>query len=728
MNRLITLLAFIVPSLLYAQTAEDLEVITWDVPMLPEHVTLDGVISPGEYEDAVTIELDYEVDPGLNATPKLQSWGYVYRGQDALIVAFRCVFDPSDFRATLTRRDEAWEGDFIGIALDVYGDTRNMVYIGSNPYGVQLDIKKNDPNSIRDNFDISYNVNFESWAHIDSNFYTVEMRIPFSSLQFSSKNEQRWKFSFFRQYFVDGVMAHSQTYFTQRQIPCSDCQYTDILNLDGIKPGIRAEIIPYAFGAIQPNAGEFNPSGKWGGSGFLAINSETSAELAVNPDFSQVEADQLQVDVNAAFALLYPERRPFFNEGADFLESRLKYVYTRSIANPSALAKAIYQGDGTRAYILTGYDRNSPYLASGENYSSYGTSEGNWSSIMKIERPLPNSSSVGVLTTHRVHDGGGFGNTMAVDANLQFKGGWLAQAEIARTETQEPIADWVTGAEDFDGYTGTLDGEHFSGNAMFLKLQKQRKISTTRMDFMALSPTFRPEMGFEPRNNLRRYEIGQGFRIFPNKKYFKQGGMYTEVTHLETFSSLVKRQGIMTHLWATWANNISTRLNFKYDLKENYLGQDFHNPYRVGLGLGWNPTQSFGFHFGGGAGQVIAYNEAVPRMGNSLDFGTAITIRIAGKLMIVSGLEYAHMTEIDNGADIYRGYLTNNVLNYSINRASSIRLVAQYNNFAQTWLIQPLVQYQPNAFSLYYVGGAWSQGQYQMFMKIQRQIDVAKRR
>ena len=158
MNRLITLLAFIVPSLLYAQTAEDLEVITWDVPMLPEHVTLDGVISPGEYEDAVTIELDYEVDPGLNATPKLQSWGYVYRGQDALIVAFRCVFDPSDFRATLTRRDEGWDGDFIGIALDVYGDTRNMVYIGSNPYGVQLDIKKNDPNSIRDNFDISYNV------------------------------------------------------------------------------------------------------------------------------------------------------------------------------------------------------------------------------------------------------------------------------------------------------------------------------------------------------------------------------------------------------------------------------------------------------------------------------------------------------------------------------------------------------------------------------------------
>jgi len=245
---------------------------------------------------------------------------------------------------------------------------------------------------------------------------------------------------------------------------------------------------------------------------------------------------------------------------------------------------------------------------------------------------------------------------------------------------------------------------------------------------MALSPTFRPEMGFEPRNNLRRYEIGQGFRIFPNKKYFKQGGMYTEVTHLETFSSLVKRQGAMTHLWAMWANNVSTRLNFKYDVKENYLGQDFHNPYRVGLGLGWNPTQSFGFQFGGGAGQVIAYNEAVPRLGNSLDFGTAITIRITGKLMIVSGLEYAHMTEIDNGADIYRGYLTNNVLNYSINRASSIRLVAQYNDFAKTWLIQPLIQYQPNAFSLYYVGGAWSQGQYQMFMKIQRQIDVAKRR
>ncbi|MBT5341847.1 MAG: hypothetical protein HOL53_07085, partial [Flavobacteriales bacterium] len=119
-----------------AQTAQDLEVVEWDVPMLPAHVTLDGIIQANEYAGAMTLDLSYETQPGYNSKPNLLSTGYAYRTNEALIIAFHCEIDPEDFRATMKRRDMAWEDDFIGIALDVYGDTRNMVFIASNAFGV----------------------------------------------------------------------------------------------------------------------------------------------------------------------------------------------------------------------------------------------------------------------------------------------------------------------------------------------------------------------------------------------------------------------------------------------------------------------------------------------------------------------------------------------------------------------------------------------------------------
>jgi hypothetical protein len=56
---------------------------------------------------------------------------------------------------------------------------------------------------------------------------------------------------------------------------------------------------------------------------------------AINPDFSQVEADAAQLDVNTQFALFYPEKRPFFLEGANIFATRFNAIYSRNIADPN---------------------------------------------------------------------------------------------------------------------------------------------------------------------------------------------------------------------------------------------------------------------------------------------------------------------------------------------------------------------------------------------------------
>jgi hypothetical protein len=70
----------------------------------------------------------------------------------------------------------------------------------------------------------------------------------------------------------------------------------------------------------------------------------------VNPDFSQVEADARNLDINRNFALFYPEKRPFFMEGADFFSNPLDLVYTRVVRDPSWGLKSRQRGKHGRAY------------------------------------------------------------------------------------------------------------------------------------------------------------------------------------------------------------------------------------------------------------------------------------------------------------------------------------------------------------------------------------------
>lgn len=168
------------------------------VPTMPAGVVFDGQVSPEEYAGAIALDLQYEIQPGTNTPAPYSSLGYVFRTKEALIVGFICQYDPENFRANLGLRDDVWDDDFIGMAMDVYGDTRNMVFLGANPYAVQLDIRKNNPATARDDeFDLSYDMNYETKAHIGETSYSVEMRIPFNSIQFGSSPNSVGSFASF---------------------------------------------------------------------------------------------------------------------------------------------------------------------------------------------------------------------------------------------------------------------------------------------------------------------------------------------------------------------------------------------------------------------------------------------------------------------------------------------------------------------------------------------------
>lgn len=693
------------------------------VPRAPSSWVLDGEVSPEEYAGAIALDLVYEIQPGTNTPAPFSTKGYVYRNDEALLVGFICEFDPTYFRANRSRRDEAWDDDFVGIALDVYGDTRNMVFLGSNAYATQLDIRKNNPATARDDeFDLSFDMEYTTASHLEEGYYTVEMVIPFKSIQFGAAKEQRWKFCFFRQCYAQGQQVNVQTYKVDRSNPCNDCLYDQVLILDGIKPNLRREFIPYVFGAVTP--GQVPPAQlKAGGSAFVALSPATSLEAAILPDFSQVESDVAQVSVNSAFALFYPERRPFFIEGSDLLETRLKYAYTRTISQPWALSKINYQSKDLRVYVLNGFDQNSPYLVPGENYSSYGASGSNWSSIFRAEHPMKNASSYGVLTTHRIFQDGGFGHTLAADLDYALTQNWRVKGEVARTETLEPEADWISNGESFGTHSAALDGERFNGYSGYASLRRNSTNWNTRIDYMVLSPTFQAQMGFEPRNNFRRYEMGNSLKFFPNKKVVKQYGIYAEATLFENFENVVKEKSVLSFAWVQLAGNLTARMFGKYRFEENYLGGYYDDLYNINLGLNWSPTYSFSMEANHLRGRTLAYNESTVRLGWARETSATVTLQSAGRFTWRQSLNKVALCEIyDPSLPIYDGYLYQSVLTASATTELGMRLVLQVDNFSQQILFQPLIQYRPSAFGLFYVGGLYNAQGWQGYIKWQQQI------
>lgn len=180
-----------------------------------------------------------------------------------------------------------------------------------------------------------------------------------------------------RNTFTNDTRSQSINFPIDRNNPCVVCQTPAEIVLKDIEAKNRVNLLPYVFGGLsgERNNNQFDygkPLGNIGLSGLFDLNSVTSLEFALNPDFSQVEADVSQVNTNTTFALFFPERRPYFNEGNEIINANLNTVYTRTINDPLASTKLIHQGDNQRIYWLAAYDQASPTLLQAKTDRSPG--------------------------------------------------------------------------------------------------------------------------------------------------------------------------------------------------------------------------------------------------------------------------------------------------------------------------------------------------------------------
>ena len=111
--------------------------------------------------------------------------------------------------------------------------------------------------------------------------------------------------------------------------------------------------------------------------------------MRINPDFSHVEADVAQLDVNNRFALFFPERRPFFLEGADFFLTPMNVIFTRTVANPRAGAKVTgKEGPHAVGFFLTQDRVNNLIFPSNQGSGSFSMDDDITAGVLRYRRDV----------------------------------------------------------------------------------------------------------------------------------------------------------------------------------------------------------------------------------------------------------------------------------------------------------------------------------------------------
>lgn len=263
-----------------------------------------------------------QLNPDNGAEPTQQTAFKILFDDHNVYVLIR-AFDTEPDRITsrVTRRDD-WDTDWVEIHFDSYHDKRTAFSFTLTASGGRGDETiTNDGN----NWDDSWDPVWFGASTIDEEGWLAEMRIPLSQLRFSGEAGQVWGLQVQRRLYRHDERSGWQ--HIERNSPGWVSLYGELRGLEGIESSHRIEVLPYVVGDLNRFQAEAkNPfrdgqraDGRIGLDGKIGLAGNLTMDLAVNPDFGQVEADPSRVNLSA-FELFFEERRPLFVEGKNITE------------------------------------------------------------------------------------------------------------------------------------------------------------------------------------------------------------------------------------------------------------------------------------------------------------------------------------------------------------------------------------------------------------------------
>jgi len=676
-------------------------------------IRIDGELNDEGWKDAAVADGFSEVRPGDQTEPPVKSEAWITFDDANLYVALIAYDDPEQVRVHVTDRDNIFSDDYFGVMLDTYGDQSWGYELFVNPLGIQGDLRMVSGGDEDGSFDIIWH----SKGRLTETGYQVEIAIPFASLRFPDREEHTWRINFWRDRQRD-VRRQIAWAARDRDNPCFMCDWGTLTGLRGIRPGRNLEAIASVIGSQagsladrgdphsafenDPVTGDGELNLKYG------INSTTTAELAVNPDYSQIESDAGRIDVNTTFALFFPERRPFFQEGSNLYGTWINAIYTRSINDPELVVKMAGQTGKTQYLYLAARDDASPVIIPHEQSSDFLLLDNSISNIARVRRALHEDSFVGALVTDRRLEGGGSGTVLSGDAMIRVLRNYRIEMQFATSRTREPNDPTLTEdldptTFDHDRHTVAFDGESFWGNAYYVSLERGARTWNFDFDWWDYDPNFRTDNGFTTQNDYRQASGWSGLHFRPNKAWLVEWEPSLGIGRVWNHDNRYKDEWLRPQVWFNTKGQ--TGFGTQYLVSRERFGTEVFPGIRVwSFWLDTQPTALLGGGLSFNTGRGIYRDFDAPELAQQENRSVYLNLKPSSRVELNVDWNYAKMDSRITNENLFEGWIVRNRLTVNFTQQLFLRTVIQYNDFNERLDIEPLLTYRINPFTVFYVG------------------------
>jgi hypothetical protein len=645
--------------------------ISYAIPYVQSAPIIDGEITEGEWAGAERVYLDNETRPSQNVPALVDTEVLMMEDGANFYVAFMASDpEPNKIRAFYRDRDSCFDDDFVGAVIDTFNDERRAFEFFANPLGVQMDMILDD---VVGDEDASWNAIWDSAGQITDTGYVVEMKIPLNQLRFPGGVEkQTWGIALFRSY--PRNKRHTLSNYTRNyDLSCYLCQFKKAQGFGQLEQDMNIRFVPavtasYSEDRPEPQTDEWQTDSKldagldirWG------INEDFYLNATINPDFSQVEADVAQLDVNTTFSLFFPERREFFLDGADYFNTHTNLVYTRNIASPDyGLKLTGKRGNHTHGLFFAN-DEMTNFIIPGNQGSVVASLEDTKSvnTAYRYRLDINRNTNLGMILTDRRGDD--YSNTViGVDGNIRIGESDTIEMQVMKSYSEYPeqIQEDHDQKPKIDDFAYLISYAHRDNNWSW------------GARYTEYGDDFRADMGFINRVDYRKFRVSgaHNWRFGPGSTFsrFSLGGDW-DITYDESGHKLEEEGGIRLNA----EGPLQSFMFLGYNQGERFYDGEYFDEYVIFFFGRIRPMAGMDIGFDLDVGDSIDY--ANTRLGKMLTFGPRIEMRIGKHFEVDLRHNYQRM-DIE-GQRLYTTSLSDLRFTYQFNLRSFLRAIIQYSD------------------------------------------------
>ena len=683
---------------------------------------IDGRLDDAVWQNAARIT-DFVQSQPVDGAPATEDTDVFVAYDNANIyLAFHAKYrNPGMMRANRVDRDQAGRGDdTIRVYFDTFLDQQRAYVFSVNGYGVQGDsIVGGRGGGGRGGGgggggpgggggiprgDSSWDALFSSGGQPVADGFTAEMAIPFKSLRYPARGgdlPHTWGFQIVRE-----IRGNDETVVwspVSRDIAGFLPQMGVLDGMTGLSTSRNLEVQPaftaFRFGTLDEALGEVvdgDPKPEIGANFKYGVTSNLTADFTLNPDFSQIESDRPQVEVNQRFALFYPELRPFFLEGAEIfqIQAPMTVVHTRTIVDPLYGAKLTGKAGKTTVGVLYANDEAASQgiddpLAPGFDQSAQ-------TFVGRVRYDLYSESFVGAIFTDREYLDG-HSRLVGMDSNFRLGATHQFGFRAFGADRRDPDDRLQT-----DGY------------AIDVGFRKNGRNLSYSVDGFTLSPDFTTDVGFVRRTDQRDLQGRIEYQWWP-QSWVISWGPDVRYGRNYNFDQVLEDETARAGLSANFAKNIRYNFNIDQDM-ERYQGINFDKRRYSMFG---NVNTSRVLSVGGGFnwGDEVFFDRANPFLGRETSVRTFINFRPVSRFASNINITTSRFTDprgffipgLNDGARDERGEIFNvNIIRalntYQFTDRLLLRNITEYNTYDQDLGLNFLVTYRVNSGTVFFIG------------------------